>query len=53
MAGLLIWLGGKRIKLYRLTVVRLLQDHLRFHCFVADCGIDAELQDPLYAKDGQ
>ena len=51
MAGLLIWLEVKRIKLYRLTVVRLLQDHLRFCRLVVDCGIVAELQDPLYAKD--
>ena len=53
MAGLLIWLEEKRTKLYRLTVVRLLQDHLRVHCLVADCGIAAELQNALYAKDRQ
>ena len=31
----------------------LLQDHLRVYCLVADCGIAAELQNALYAKDGQ
>ena len=34
-------------------MVRLLQDHLRVHRPVADCGIAAELQNPIYEKDRQ